>query len=304
MSAKLPAALHRRLAHACRHQSETLPALQKLSDSLPGAGSNRKEKHMTQQERLDFLIRWLLAESAEYGEITVPDAQADRRQLLRALMNVRPPRPASDEFLCVQDEYLQELLAERGAVRIADLAPVEPDICLWKGDITTLAADAIVNAANSRLLGCFAPCHGCIDNAIHTYAGVQLRLECARIMAAQKNEEPAGRAKITRAYNLPCRHVLHTVGPIVHGSVTPQNRAELAGCYRSCLELAAANGLKSVAFCCISTGEFHFPNQAAAEIAAETVRTWQREHHNTVRVIFNVFKETDYDIYRNILGVH
>lgn len=259
---------------------------------------------MTQEERLDFLIRYLLNESEEYGEITVPADQADRRRLLRALMNVRPPRPVSDEFLCVQDEYLQKRLAERGVTHIKDLTPVEPGICLWKGDITTLAADAIVNAANSRLLGCFAPCHGCIDNAIHTYAGVQLRLECARIMAAQKTEEPAGRAKITRAYNLPCRHVLHTVGPIVCGNVTQQNRAELAGCYRSCLELAAADGLDSVASCCISTGEFRFPNQSAAEIAVKTVRAWQREHPGTVQVIFNVFKETDYDIYREILGAH
>ena len=257
---------------------------------------------MTQEERLDFLIRYLLNESEEYGEITVPADLADRRRLLRALMNVRPPRPVSDEFLCVQDEYLQKRLAERGVTHIKDLTPVEPDRYLRKGDITTLAADAIVNAANSRLLGCFAPCHGCIDNAIHTYAGVQLRLECARIMAAQKTEEPAGRAKITRAYNLPCRHVLHTVGPIVCGNVTQQNRAELAGCYRSCLELAAADGLDSVAFCCISTGEFRFPNQEAAEIAVETVRAWQREHPDTMQVIFNVFKETDYDIYREILG--
>ena len=259
---------------------------------------------MTQEERLDFLIRYLLNESDEYGEITVPADQADRRRLLRALMNVRPPQPVSGEFLCVQDEYLQKRLAERGVTHIKDLTPVDPGLFLWKGDITTLAADAIVNAANSRLLGCFAPCHGCIDNAIHTYAGVQLRLECARIMAAQKAEEPAGRAKITRAYNLPCRHVLHTVGPIVYGSITQQNRAELAGCYRSCLELAAANGLGSAAFCCISTGEFRFPNQAAAEIAVETVRAWQREHPGAVQVIFNVFKETDYDIYRKILGAH
>ena len=259
---------------------------------------------MTQEERLDFLISQLLCESADYKDIPVPTAQEEKRQLLRALMNVRPPRPANGEFLRVQDEYLKERLAERGVTHIKDLTPVEPGICLWKGDITTLAADAIVNAANSQLLGCFAPCHGCIDNAIHTYAGVQLRLECARIMAAQKTEEPAGRAKITRAYNLPCRHVLHTVGPIVCGNVTQQNRAELAGCYRSCLELAAADGLDSVAFCCISTGEFRFPNQEAAEIAVETVRAWQREHPGTVQVIFNVFKETDYDIYREILGAH
>lgn len=260
---------------------------------------------MTQEERLDFLISQLLCESAEYKDIPVPTAQEEKRRLLRALMNVRPPRPASDEFLRVQDEYLKERLAERGGMTtLKDLSPAEPGIYLWQGDITTLAVDAIVNAANSQLLGCFSPCHSCIDNAIHTYAGVQLRLECARIMAEQMTEEPAGRAKITSAYNLPCRHVLHTVGPVVYGSVTQQNRAELAGCYRSCLELAAADGLDSAAFCCISTGEFRFPNQAAAEIAVETVRAWQREHPGAVQVIFNVFKETDYDIYRKILGAH
>lgn len=260
---------------------------------------------MTQEERLDFLISQLLCESAEYKDIPVPTAQEEKRRLLRALMNVRPPRPASDEFLRVQDEYLKERLAERGGMTtLKDLSPAEPGIYLWQGDITTLAVDAIVNAANSQLLGCFSPCHSCIDNAIHTYAGVQLRLECARIMAEQMTEEPAGRAKITSAYNLPSDYVLHTVGPIVYGSVTQQNRAELAGCYRSCLDLAAANGLSSVAFCCISTGEFHFPNKAAAIIAVQTVREWQQEHSDTVSVIFNVFKETDYDIYRKILGAH
>ena len=188
---------------------------------------------MTQEERLDFLIRYLLNESDEYGEITVPADQADRRRLLRALMNVRPPRPVSGEFLRVQNGYLQERLAERGGMTtLKDLSPAEPGIYLWQGDITTLAVDAIVNAANSQLLGCFSPCHSCIDNAIHTYAGVQLRLECARIMAEQMTEEPAGRAKITSAYNLPSDYVLHTVGPIVYGSVTQRNRTELAGCYR------------------------------------------------------------------------
>ena len=260
---------------------------------------------MTQEERLDFLISQLLCESAEYKDIPVPTTQEEKRQLLRALMNVRPPRPASDEFLRVQDEYLKERLAERGGMTtLKDLSPAEPGIYLWQGDITTLAVDAIVNAANSQLLGCFSPCHSCIDNAIHTYAGVQLRLECARIMAEQMTEEPAGRAKITSAYNLPSDYVLHTVGPIVYGSVTQRNRTELAGCYRSCLDLTAANGLSSVAFCCISTGEFHFPNKAAAIIAVQTVREWQQEHSDTVSVIFNVFKEIDYEIYRKIFDTN
>ena len=174
------------------------------------------EKLVTQEQRADFLIRWLLNEREEYENLEIPVSSAEKRRLLRSLINVRPPIPASSEFLTVQDAYLQERLAERGVTRIEDLSPVRPGIYLWQGDITTLAADAIVNAANSQMLGCFVPCHGCIDNAIHTYAGVQLRTECASIMAGQE-AEPTGSAKITKAYNLPCRYVLHTVGPIIYG---------------------------------------------------------------------------------------
>ena len=256
---------------------------------------------MTQDERLDKLICYLLREKAEYKTIPIPDSAADKRRLLRSLMNVRPPAPVSEDFLKVQDEYLQGVLAEKEVIRTADLTPVQPGLYLWQGDITTLAADAIVNAANSAMLGCFVPCHGCIDNAIHSAAGVQLRLECARIMAQQQGEEPTGRAKITRAYNLPCRYVLHTVGPIIDGRVTRQDRELLASCYRSCLELAAAHGLKSVAFCCISTGEFHFPNELAAEIAIRTVKTYQQQNPNRMEVIFNVFKDCDYEIYKRLL---
>ena len=216
-------------------------------------------------------------------------------------MNVRPPAPIDDDFLKEQDAYLSERLAERGITEFRELTPVRPGIYLWQGDITTLAVDAVVNAANSRMLGCFVPCHGCIDNAIHTYAGVQLRLECARIMGGQEGEEPAGRAKITKAYNLPCHYVLHTVGPIVYGSVTETDRKLLAGCYRSCLELAAEKDLHSVAFCCISTGEFHFPNEEAAEIAIRTVQEWQQQDPDKIEVIFNVFKDSDYEIYRRSL---
>ena len=172
---------------------------------------------------------------------------------------------------------------------------------MWQGDITTLAVDAIVNAANSQMLGCFVPCHGCIDNAIHSASGIQLRLECARIMAKQGFEEPTGRAKITEAYNLPCRYVLHTVGPIIYGKVTVESRRLLAECYRSCLELAAAYELKSIAFCCISTGEFHFPNELAARIAIETVKEYRQTHHNPMEVVFNVFKDSDYEIYERLL---
>lgn len=256
---------------------------------------------ITQGQRLDFLIRCLLNENEEYKNREIPAGQRDKRRLLRSLMNVRPPVPASEEFLKVQDAYLQERLAERGVTEPENLTPVQPGIYLWQGDITTLAADAIVNAANSRMLGCFVPCHGCIDNAIHTYAGTQLRMECARIMAGQRKEEATGKAKITKAYNLPCRYVLHTVGPIIYGTVTKTDCELLAGCYRSCLELAASYGLQSVAFCCISTGEFHFPNELAAEIAIQTVRTWQQQNSYRIEVIFNVFKDSDYEIYKRLL---
>jgi len=256
---------------------------------------------MTQDERLDYLLHCLLAERKEYADIRMPDDLSEKRRLLRSLMNVRPPVPASAEFLAVQDAYLQESLSERGVTRLQDMRSAQPGLYLWQGDITTLAVDAIVNAANSQMLGCFVPCHGCIDNAIHTYAGVQLRLECAHVMAAQKEEEHTGGAKITKAYNLPCHYVLHTVGPIIHGSVTQTDRELLASCYRSCLELAAEYGLYSVAFCCISTGEFHFPNELAAQIAIQTVTDWQKQNANQMEVIFNVFKDSDRKIYERLL---
>ena len=256
---------------------------------------------MTQDERLDYLLHCLLAERKEYADIRMPDDLSEKRRLLRSLMNVRPPVPASAEFLAVQDAYLQESLSERGVTRLQDMRSAQPGLYLWQGDITTLAVDAIVNAANSQMLGCFVPCHGCIDNAIHTYAGVQLRLECAHVMAAQKEEEHTGGAKITKAYNLPCHYVLHTVGPIIHGSVNQTDRELLASCYRSCLELAAEYGLYSVAFCCISTGEFHFPNELAAQIAIQTVTDWQKQNANQMEVIFNVFKDSDRKIYERLL---
>lgn len=257
---------------------------------------------MTQEERLDNLIADLIREKAEYQTIHQPDSAAEKRQLLRALMNVRPPLPVSNEFLKVQDEYLQEEIRRRGTTSLADLTPVQPGLYLWQGDITTLAVDAIVNAANSRMLGCFVPCHGCIDNAIHTWAGVQLRLACAELMKQQGCDEETGRAKITPAFNLPCRYVLHTVGPIVGGRLTALEEAQLADCYRACLTLAAQNGVQSIAFCCISTGEFRFPNERAAEIAVETVRDWRQRSSSRMAVIFNVFKEKDLHIYRKRLG--
>ena len=227
---------------------------------------------MTQDERLNFLLHALLAERNEYKEIPVPYSLQEKRRLLRSLMNVRPPVPAREDFLQVQDTYLKERLAQRGVTKLDDLMPVRPGLYLWQGDITTLAVDAIVNAANSQMLGCFVPCHGCIDNAIHTYAGVQLRLACAAAMRQQGQEEATGPAKITKAYNLPCRFVLHTVGPIICGSVTKADRELLASCYRSCLDLAAETGLHSVAFCCISTGEFHLSDYLDGEISLLSVQ--------------------------------
>lgn len=255
---------------------------------------------MTQDERRRFLLEVLLRERGE--TMALPEDEAAQRRLLRALCNVREPVPAPADFLAVQDAYLQEETRRKGVTDAARIPEAEPGIRLWRGDITTLRCDAIVNAANSALLGCFVPCHGCIDNAIHTYAGVQLRLACAELMAAQGHPEPAGRAKITPAFNLPSRYVLHTVGPIVRNRPTARDEALLASCYRSCLELAAAHGARSVAFCCISTGEFHFPNARAAQIAVQTVREARKTLQHEMDVIFNVYQERDLRIYEGLLA--
>jgi len=257
---------------------------------------------MNQAERRLFLIRSLLKENPEYREMGIPADPDSQRQLLRGLLNIRATQPADAEFLRVQDAYLQQRTAEKGVTALADLAPIQPGLYLWQGDITTLQCDAIVNAANSGMTGCYCPNHRCIDNAIHTFAGAQLRLACAETMELQGHPEPTGQAKITPAFNLPCRYVLHTVGPIITGRVTARDRELLASCYRSCLELAAENGLESVAFCCISTGEFHFPNREAAEIAVNTVRDFLTQNTSVKKVIFNVFKDLDLEIYRQLLG--
>lgn len=253
---------------------------------------------MTQTERRHDLIQKLIDETPKYRDIRIPADTGGQKRLLRSLMNIRLAMPADKDFLAIQDEYLQEELAQKGITDISELSPIEHGIYLWQGDITTLRCGAIVNAANSGMTGCYVPCHSCIDNAIHTYAGVQLRLECARQMAIQGHEEETGKAKITPAYNLPCDFVLHTVGPIVSGAVTQDDETLLASCYRSCLLLAKQNSIRSVAFCCISTGEFHFPNRQAARIAVETVRQYKGD----IEVIFNVFKDVDYKIYRDLLG--
>ena len=257
---------------------------------------------MKQAERREKLIRYLLDENPEYRDVEIPQEETGQRRLLRGLMNVRMPGAIDENFLRVQDEYLQEEAAAKGIVTIDDMAFNDEGLAVWKGDITRLRVDAIVNAANSGMTGCYVPNHTCIDNCIHTFAGVQLRYECSRIMEEQGYEEPTGQAKITSAYNLPCRYVLHTVGPIVSGRVTAEDEDLLVSCYRSCLELAAEKGLTSVAFCCISTGVFHFPNQRAAEIAVQTVKDYLQNDTLVKKVIFNVFKDIDEEIYRELLG--
>ena len=256
---------------------------------------------MNQSEKRLFLIQSLLKENQEYRDIDIPAEPERQRQLLRGLMNIRAPRRIGADFLKMQDEYLQSETAAKGITDIADLTPIQQGLYLWQGDITTLKCDAIVNAANSGMTGCYIPNHRCIDNAIHTFAGVELRLACEELMEQQGYPEPTGQAKITPAFNLPCRYVLHTVGPIISGRVTKEDKELLASCYRSCLELAAENGLESVAFCCISTGEFHFPNEQAAEIAVETVKQFMNRKTSVKKVIFNVFKDLDKAIYEKLL---
>ncbi len=258
---------------------------------------------MNQAERRLMLIHALLREQSLRTDVP-KDAPAQRR-LLRALMNVRPAQEAGADVLCVQDDYLREETRQKGITDLSALRPVspkDPDLYLWRGDITTLRCDAIVNAANSALLGCFCPNHGCIDNAIHTYAGIQLRLACAQIMAQQGHEEPPGQVKVTPGFNLPCRYVFHTVGPIVCGAPTATDCALLASCYRACLQEADRLKLGSLAFCCISTGEFRFPPDQAARIALETVRAYRAQTSSNIKVIFNVFKESDETLYRALLG--
>ena len=256
---------------------------------------------MNQSEKRLFLIQSLLKERPEYRDLSIPSESDSQRQLLRGLMNIRAPQRTDAEFLKTQDAYLQGETAAKGITDIAGLTPIQPGLYLWQGDITTLKCDAIVNAANSGMTGCYIPNHRCIDNAIHTYAGVELRLACAELMEQQGHPEPTGQAKITPAFNLPCRYVLHTVGPIIDGQVTKEDKELLASCYRSCLELAAENGLESVAFCCISTGEFHFPNDLAAEIAVRTVKEFLKKQTSVKKVIFNVFKDLDKAIYEKQL---
>ncbi len=257
--------------------------------------------NMNQSERLIWLIKYLLAENPRYNKVEIPTDCNDKFNLYRSLINVRMPGPISKEYLTAEDEYLSAEINKKGITQLNELSPVDNDIYLWQGDITTIGADAIVNAANNQLLGCFCPCHACIDNCIHTFSGVRLRLKCNEIMQAQGHKEPTGKAKITPAYNLPCKYVIHTVGPIINGILTKRDKELLSSCYTECLKIADKNNLQSIAFCCISTGEFHFPNENAAQIAIDTVKDYKEKTNSKIKVVFNVFKDKDYEIYRELL---
>ena len=253
---------------------------------------------MKRYDNIGWICRYLMDENPRYRQMAVPESLEERQQLMRSLLNIRMPMPVSEEFLQAQDAELQAQLADKGVVGIADKGLLE-----WQGDITRLKVDAIVNAANSQMLGCFVPMHRCIDNAIHSAAGVQLRLVCEEMMHG--TEEHTGSARITPGFNLPAKNVLHTVGPIVT-TVKPlrQQEVQLSSCYHSCMELANKNGLQSIAFCCISTGEFRFPNDLACEIAVRTVRDYLASHPQTYlnTIVFNTFKDIDHELYRNVLA--
>ena len=262
---------------------------------------------MMDEARKGWLLRELVGLLADERGLDPGQflGERDLWPVFRALVNTREPLPADERLLALQDELLQGLIEERGVHAVGEsvASPQDPRLRLWRGDITALAADAIVNAANSQMLGCWVPGHRCIDNAIHTYAGVQLRCACARIMAAQGHEESTGQAKVTDAYNLPARRIIHTVGPIANGLPTARHRAELASCYRSCLDAAAGEDLQEVAFCCISTGIFGFPQTEAATIAVRTVRDWLEGHGSDMTVVFDVFDASDEQRYRSLLGL-
>ena len=264
---------------------------------------------MTQNERLDYLVEEFKKDSVRYEYLETPGDTDGKRKLLRSLMNIRMPKTLSPQVLAVQDEYLKERNRENGIVTLSDIPVIAESgshhefsdcISLWQGDITLLAADAIVNAANSQMLGCFIPMHTCIDNCIHTYAGIQLRAECSRRMDQLRKEygseyeQPTAVPMLTDGYNLPAKKVIHIVGPIVPGMLTEDLEQDLADCYKNTLDLCLKNGIRSVAFCCISTGVFHFPNKQAAKIAVRTVTDWLSGHQGAMdRVIFNVFKDED-----------
>ncbi len=266
-------------------------------------------ENMTQDQRLDYLVEEFKADSIQYKDLRTPADIEGKRRILRSLMNIRMPGKMDDAVLAVQDAYLRERIRENGVIELSDIPEIRQGLSIWQGDITRLAVDAIVNAANSQMLGCFIPMHTCIDNCIHTFAGVQLRAECnrqmnqLRIRYGKDYEQPTAAPMLTDAYNLPAKKVIHIVGPIVQHNLTQELEKDLADCYRNTLDMCMENGLKNVAFCCISTGVFHFPNKRAAEIAVRTVTTWLSEHDGQMeRVIFNVFKDEDRKYYEELIS--
>ncbi len=275
------------------------------------------KKLQNQQERLNFLVDAFKEDSENYKNMDSGDSVEEKRRILRSLMNIRMPKPISEEVIAVQDDFLREEAEQKGIVRLDSIPTVKEEygseksyadkISIWQGDITRLGIDAIVNAANSQMLGCFVPCHKCIDNAIHSAAGIELREECYQILNRKKiqygrqYEEPTGQAVLTKGYNLPVKYVIHTVGPIVGWKLNDKLRQDLRNCYENVLKCAVKNGIRSIAFCCISTGEFHFPNDEAAQIAVETVTDFLKEHESSFdRIIFNVFKDLDKEIYESL----
>lgn len=266
------------------------------------------EEKKAQDQRLDYLVEEFKADSIQHKDLRTPADTEGKRRILRSLMNIRMPGKMDDAVLAVQDAYLRERIRENGVIELSDIPEIRDGLSIWQGDITRLAVDAIVNAANSQMLGCFVPMHTCIDNCIHTFAGVQLRAECSRQMTLLRErygmdyEQPTAVPMLTDAYNLPAKKIVHIVGPIVEYRLTPRLENDLAACYRNTLDLCEQNGLRSVAFCCISTGVFRFPNQRAAEIAVETVTEWIKGHPSAVdRIIFNVFRDEDKQIYEDLL---
>jgi len=263
---------------------------------------------MTQEQRLDTLVEAFKADSVQYKDLQTPADTEGKRRILRSLMNIRMPKKLDDSVLAVQDEYLRERISENGIVTLSEIPMIRNGMSIWQGDITRLAVDTIVNAANSQMLGCFVPMHTCIDNCIHTFAGVQLRAECSRqmnqlrIKYGKDYEQPTAVPMLTDAYNLPAKKIIHIVGPIVQYKLTPELEKELADCYLNNLDMCLDNNLRSVAFCCISTGVFHFPNKRAAQIAVSTVDSWLSQHPGAIeRVIFNVFKDEDKKYYEELI---
>jgi len=269
---------------------------------------------MNQKARLDYLVKFLCEDSIQYKKMNVEDNE--KRMTMRSLMNIRRPKPISSEFLKIQDEFLKQESVEAGIITWEEIPTVGEQfrmnckhadkISLWQGDITKLKVDAIVNAANSQMLGCFVPCHKCIDNAIHSAAGIELREECNHYMNFQKEkdryyEEPTGSAVVTKGYNLPCKYVIHTVGPIVPGKLTENQKNDLRNCYKACLQVAVNHGIRTIALCCISTGEFRFPNEEAAKIAYTSIQEFLEYNAAKVdRIIINVYKDVDREIYEKL----